>query len=160
MSKAEDTREPHKRTAGTDQNMTAAAKLDATPTTEPTPPPATPPAQARETQGNIPGTKATTTSGVDGAHQAKSASLPAPPPVPIGMVNASRLNLRQGPDPTSTKLTALPQGEEVKILGEQGDWYHVTIQNGSLEGWVAKRYVDVNRLEKSANVSAKASPDV
>ena len=80
-------------------------------------------------------------------------------PPQIGTVNADLLNVRQNPDLTAAKISALPQGEEVKIIGEERDWYHITANGGSLQGWVAKHYVTVDPAEKSSSIPAKAPSD-
>jgi uncharacterized protein YgiM (DUF1202 family) len=67
------------------------------------------------------------------------------------------LNVRQNPDVTAAKISALPRGENVQIIGEDGDWYHITANDGSLNGWVAKRYVDVGLAGTSPRSPAQAS---
>ena len=84
------------------------------------------------------------------ASQAKGASSS---PKQVGIVTANRLNVRRSPDLSAAKVGSVPQGEKLEILGEEENWYHVATSDGSSEGWVAKRYIEV----PSTAVASKAS---
>lgn len=62
-----------------------------------------------------------------------------------GTVKPSSLNLRTGPGVGNSKLTALPKGTVVKIIGETNGWLEVeAVVSGKLwKGFVSKSYVDI-----------------
>ncbi len=139
----------------TGKAATAVAEAEAAQAMHPIPPTATPDARTRKERGNAHDAEAASASDADTTRTVKSAS-PVEPPLQLGSVNISRLNVRQGPDLAATRIVALPQGEQVEILEEKEDRYHIVAHNGSLKGWVAKRYVDVIPLQRPT-MSAKAS---
>lgn len=96
----------------------------------------------------------------EAAQPAKKANSTAPAPASqFGRVDASRLNVRQQPALTATKLTTVPRGTKVKILAEKEKWYHISAKNGALKGWVAKRYIQITHAEQSSpHTSAEESP--
>lgn len=58
----------------------------------------------------------------------------------LGKVAVSKLNIRATPSAHSEKVAKpLQQGKEVKIIGEEGDWYEVATE---VRGWVHKDYVE------------------
>lgn len=57
-----------------------------------------------------------------------------------GSVTATKLNIRSGPSLDANAVAKpLPQGTEVRIVGESGDWYHVFAE---VEGWVYKKHIN------------------
>lgn len=56
------------------------------------------------------------------------------------------LNLRATPDINGVDIGNLMPGLSVEIIGEKGDWFHLTFNLGSstIDGWVWKSYVDTN----------------
>ena len=62
-----------------------------------------------------------------------------------GKVAASRLNIRNAPSTTGTKV-ALPLGggKPVTILEEKGDWIKVSTE---IQGWVSKQYIEITETE-------------
>lgn len=50
-----------------------------------------------------------------------------------------RLNLRAGPSTSSERLGKYFSGTQVRILGEEGDWYHVWLD--FKEGWMMKEFI-------------------
>lgn len=57
----------------------------------------------------------------------------------LGIVSASKLNVRALPDISSSKVAEpLGKGSLVKIVEQQGNWYKVKIER---EGWVSREYV-------------------
>ena len=60
-----------------------------------------------------------------------------------GQVTADGVKLRAGPDTDSDALAELNCGQEVEVLGEDGNWYKVMYQ-GSVVGYIRKDYLFVN----------------
>lgn len=77
-----------------------------------------------------------------------------PPSRPTGAVTARLLNVRGAPNLMAEAIGVLPRGEQVQILGEEGDWYHIKAYAGYLEGWAAKNYITVSPIEKSGAPSS------
>jgi N-acetylmuramoyl-L-alanine amidase len=62
-----------------------------------------------------------------------------PPKQKKGVVTASKLNIRTGPDSSRAKAAkALDKGSEVKILKESDGWYYVSAE---VKGWVSAEYI-------------------
>jgi Bacterial SH3 domain/Penicillin-insensitive murein endopeptidase len=63
-----------------------------------------------------------------------------------GRVTASALNMRQGPGTNNAVVRALPQGTQLRVLGEQSGWLEVeaTVDGQSVRGWVSAGYVDLD----------------
>ena len=68
-----------------------------------------------------------------------AAFVKLPPETPGTGTTTAALNLREGPGREYTVLTVLPAETPLTILGEQDDWFRVTV-NGQ-EGWVNKGFV-------------------
>ena len=83
----------------------------------------------------------------------QEAAPAATPHFETGAVTASRLNVRREPSLTAERIHTLSRGEQVMIRGEEDEWYHIQTRDGSLEGWVAKRYVDILSGEEQARSS-------
>lgn len=60
-----------------------------------------------------------------------------------GQATADGVKLREEPDKESTVLAELNCGDEVEVLGEDGNWYKV-MYNGSVIGFIRKDYLFVN----------------
>lgn len=54
-------------------------------------------------------------------------------------INTASLRLREQPDLTSNTLTLLSQGARYVVLGEEGDFYKVAVDN-DMEGYIAQSY--------------------
>lgn len=65
-----------------------------------------------------------------------------------GVVNA-KVVLRQSSSVDSKALQTLPNGEEVTVLGTDGDWYRV--RYGAFTGFILKKYVDLPDSSAMAN---------
>ncbi|RLA81068.1 MAG: hypothetical protein DRG33_01215 [Deltaproteobacteria bacterium] len=50
-------------------------------------------------------------------------------------IKGRRVNIRSGPGTSYSVLTTLSQGQQVKGLGKQGDWYQIQLPDGRV-GWV------------------------
>lgn len=57
-----------------------------------------------------------------------------------GVVDASKLNIRQGPGGSNPLVSLpLPKGKEVEVLRQSGDWYEVETK---IKGWVSSKYIN------------------
>ena len=63
----------------------------------------------------------------------------------MGLVKADMLCLRDAPDAAARILGALRQGARVTILGEQGEFLHISI--GGMQGYVMSAYVEEIELD-------------
>ncbi len=61
--------------------------------------------------------------------------------VKVGWVARPEVNLRAGPGTKYDELGELVLSTQVIIIGQQGDWYKVLLDNGKI-GWVAKELID------------------
>jgi len=52
----------------------------------------------------------------------------------------SYLNLRKRPDADSTVVARMKNGTRVRVIGSEGDWYHVETSNG-MSGYARKDYI-------------------
>ena len=60
---------------------------------------------------------------------------PTSTPAAIGMVISGGINLREGPDTNYPVVAVLTATTSVTIIGQEGDWYHVRLRDGT-EGWL------------------------
>ena len=58
----------------------------------------------------------------------------------IGKVNTTSLRLRKEPNTDSGIITLIPEGEEIEVLEDMGDWVHVNVDND--DGYVSAEYID------------------
>ena len=72
------------------------------------------------------------------------------PDVSLGVVTASKLNVRASADISADVVTQLEQGATVEILGESGTWYEV--RSGEYTGFVAMEYVSTNLIGEDGDV--------
>ena len=72
-----------------------------------------------------------------------------------GVVNTSKLVLRTSASKSSKALATLPQGENLTILGTEGDWYHV--QYGKFNGYVMKKYVKLSSGTTAASTQTASA---
>lgn len=72
-------------------------------------------------------------------------------------INTASLRLREKPDLTSNTLTLLSEGAEYIVLGEEGDFYKVAVDN-DLTGYVAQSYVKTTiRFDQAISVQEEAA---
>ncbi len=75
-----------------------------------------------------------------------------------GQVTADGVKLREKPDKDSGALAELNCGQEVEVLGEDGNWYKVMYQ-GSIVGYIRKDYLFVNSTgSRGAYVKTDGTP--
>ena len=65
-----------------------------------------------------------------------------------GTVTASALNVREAPSLEGTVIGSEPQGDEVKITGEEDGWYQVDYQGKS--AYVSAEYIEVSEPDQTA----------
>jgi len=70
------------------------------------------------------------------------------------VVNASALNVRQGPSLTAKIITTVPQGTRMLYLGKSADWYQVTMDDNR-QGWVSSALVSFSTEAVSSWISPK-----
>jgi cell wall-associated NlpC family hydrolase len=68
-----------------------------------------------------------------------------------GVVTASKLNVRSGPATSYSIIHALWQGNQVKVIGQVGDFYKIQLSDGSI-GYVAKTYLQVDLRQQNINL--------
>lgn len=64
-----------------------------------------------------------------------------------GTVTASTLNVRTGPSTSYSIMSTLWKGNQVKIISESGDWYHIGLSDGRT-GWVSKAYLQITQTQQ------------
>lgn len=69
----------------------------------------------------------------------------------MGVVTASKLNVRKGPSTEYSKIGSLYKNKSITILEESNGWYKINL-NGK-DGWVSKRYIKIS--EESNNNSSE-----
>lgn len=62
----------------------------------------------------------------------------------IGVVRASRLNMRSARSTSSSVITQIPNGAEVVVTGSDGEW--CSVKYNSYAGYVAARYLEIYRV--------------
>ena len=56
-----------------------------------------------------------------------------------GLVNGGTLNLRSRPSTSSTAIASIPDGAQVRVYGQYGDWY--VVRYGDYTGYAASQYI-------------------
>ncbi len=87
---------------------------------------------------------------------------PSPTPnipniIAYGKINANGVNFRVGPGTSYQVITRLNSGEDVYILGANGDWYCAVVQN--IVGYVSKQFVEITGRPDDPTPSPEPSPD-
>ena len=72
-----------------------------------------------------------------------------------GTVDASALRLRTGPGTDTAILTLIPDGTQIEIIGEEGDWYQISY--GASVGYVHKDYVINVETDETRAAAARAA---
>jgi cell wall-associated NlpC family hydrolase len=67
--------------------------------------------------------------------------IPAVPPPKVATVRESGLSLRDGPGTNYVKMQGLEAGQEIALIEQYQDWFHVA--GDGFEGWVTSEYLDV-----------------
>ncbi len=75
--------------------------------------------------------------------------------VHVGWVARPKVNLRDAPSLDANRLGQLTLSTRVIIIGQQGDWYRVAVDNGDV-GWIAGWLVDT-RAQRIARKSGATS---
>ena len=67
-----------------------------------------------------------------------------------GMINADALVIKDGTSSKATKITELVFGSRVSVIGESGNYYKITFEDGNV-GYASKTYVlDVNKYASTS----------
>ena len=61
--------------------------------------------------------------------------------------------MREAADKDAKAVTVLATGKEITVLGEEGDWYQVKVDDK--EGYVVKKYITDSKEEAEAAAKAK-----
>ena len=61
--------------------------------------------------------------------------------------------MREAADKAAKAMTVLATGKEITVLGEEGDWYQVKVDDK--EGYVVKKYITDSKEEAEAAAKAK-----
>ena len=73
-----------------------------------------------------------------------------------GYVNVDTVNLRKEMSTSSAILSNLSKNTEVKVLGEQNNWYSVEV-NG-VKGYIASRYISDEKVEETVTSRGSDEP--
>ena len=119
-------------------SVSPTASVETTPEPTPTPTPEPNPAATQTPEASAAPSSDTSTSVADS----------------IGSISGDYVRFRTGPGTTYTIITMYNRGQEVSILGYEGDWVKCTI-NGK-EGYVSKTYVKTTSDEVSSTSSSNA----
>jgi cell wall-associated NlpC family hydrolase len=76
-----------------------------------------------------------------------------------GTVTATTLNLRSGPNTSSSIVYTFKKGQSLNILETSGNWYNIKAANGET-GWVSSTYVSIKGSTTSrGNITREASSE-
>lgn len=65
--------------------------------------------------------------------------------------------MREAADKDAKAMTVLATGKEITVLGEEGDWYQVKVDNK--EGYVVKKYITDSKEEAEAAAAAQQAAE-
>lgn len=65
--------------------------------------------------------------------------------------------MREAADKDAKAMTVLATGKEITVLGEEGDWYQVKVDDK--EGYVVKKYITDSKEEAEAAAKAKQAAE-
>jgi hypothetical protein len=66
--------------------------------------------------------------------------------IQIGVLNADRVNIRQGPDFNARIIgRIIREGMAVKVIGKEGDWIKVFFTD--TQGWIYEKYLDIKGVD-------------
>ncbi|WP_366925469.1 SH3 domain-containing protein, partial [uncultured Ruminobacter sp.] len=68
-------------------------------------------------------------------------------------VNTTTLNVRTKTSTDATILTQIPVGESYEVVKEYAKWVKISLDDGDIEGFVAKEYVDISvKFQKAVSI--------
>ena len=67
----------------------------------------------------------------------------------IGYVKTEGLRVRKGPSTDTEEITSLSQNDEVKIIGQTGNWYKIKLDNQ--EGYVSAKYISDTKVTETTS---------
>ena len=59
---------------------------------------------------------------------------------PMHQVTGSGVNMRSGPGTSHGVVETLPLGARAEVLGSEGNWSHIRLENGA-EGWMSANFL-------------------
>ena len=65
--------------------------------------------------------------------------------------------MREAADKDAKAMTVLATGKEITVLGEEGDWYQVKVDDK--EGYVVKKYITDSKEEAEAAAAAQQAAE-
>jgi cell wall-associated NlpC family hydrolase len=83
-------------------------------------------------------------------------ALGAPVNTRYAPISVDIANLRSGPGINYDRIAKLQQGQTVRLLGKNGDWYQIETKGGQT-GWLHGELVDVNEAASTSLMTVKAS---
>lgn len=98
----------------------------------------------------------------DASTEATTASTEAPvvttaaPVTDIGYVNATTMHIRSGPGTDYGAIGGLKMGDQVKILGKEGDWYKIEFKETG--GYVSAQFIQGSPVAAAATTTAEDIP--
>lgn len=72
----------------------------------------------------------------------------------MGVVTATKLNVRTGPSTSYSIMHVLWNGNQVPIIDDSGNWYKIRLSDGRT-GWVSKTYLRVNQPNQADSKQQK-----
>ena len=106
---------------------------------------------------------AVSVAGEGGAPAAEAAPAPAPAPAAPAeddtdavVTGGKVINVRSGPGTDYSRITQVKAGRRVKVLGKEGDWYHISV--GSKEGFILTDYLLPDGSSEPVKAAAPAEP--
>ena len=79
--------------------------------------------------------------------------------IEIRFVTATSLNMRSGPDTSSSVLSALPSGTSVNVVERQNGWLLVSL-SPSVRGWISEQYTALTKPQRVYTPPARISQPV
>lgn len=78
---------------------------------------------------------------------------------PVGYVNATTLHIRPSPNTSGDPIGGLKFGDQVKIVGREGDWYIIPFKDGT--AYISAQYVQetppVGTTDSTTSTSAETT---
>lgn len=76
----------------------------------------------------------------------------------IGYINGQIVNIRSGPGKRYAVLARYARGDQVRIIGEQSNWYQLQL-HGEENGWVRKDLLTLKKIEPKLTFDTLAEKD-
>ena len=93
---------------------------------------------------------------VKGTATAQRMAQPAVPASGWAEINKDRINIRTAPSTDARRITLVDRWTKVRVLGRQGDWSCIRLQNGAI-GWVLSKYLSPTKPPQTRQVATRSS---